>query len=76
MISGVEIQLGSLEPKKFLPKIVGESWNSVKDNRMRHAMKFENIIHENLSHCGWGERILKSTEMSTFGKKIDYHHGE
>jgi hypothetical protein len=61
MIGGVEMQLGSLEPEQFLPKIVGESWISVRDNRMRHAMKFEDIIHENLSHCGCGEWVLKRT---------------
>jgi hypothetical protein len=55
MIGSVEMQLGSLKPEKFLPKIAGESGISVRDNRMRHAMKFEYIIHENLSHYGCGE---------------------
>jgi hypothetical protein len=61
MIGGVEMQLGSLEPEQFLPKIVGESWISVRDNRMRHAMEFEDIIHKNLSHCGCCEWVLKRT---------------
>jgi hypothetical protein len=61
MIGGVEMQLGSLESEQFLPKIVGESWISVRDNRMRHAMEFEYIIHKKLSHYGCGERVLKST---------------
>jgi hypothetical protein len=43
---------------------------------MRHAMKLEDIIHENLSHCGCGEWVLKSTEMSIFGKTINYHHDD
>ena len=55
MIVGVEMQLGSLEFEQFLPTIVGESWILVKDSRMRHAMKFEYIIHENVSHYGCGE---------------------
>jgi hypothetical protein len=61
MIGGAEIKLGSLEPKQFLPKILGEIWICVRDNRMRYAMKFEYIIHENLSQCGCGEWVLKST---------------
>jgi hypothetical protein len=61
MIGGVEMQLGSLEPEKFLPKIVSEIWISIRDNRMRHAMEFEYIIHKNMSHYGCGEWVLKST---------------
>jgi hypothetical protein len=49
------MQLGSLDPKQFIPKIVGECGISVRDNRMRHAIKFEDIIHEKLSHYGCGE---------------------
>jgi hypothetical protein len=74
MIGGAKMKLGFLEPGKFLPKIVGESWISVRDNRMSHVLKFEDIIHENLSLCGGGERVLKSTKMSIFGKMIDDHH--
>jgi hypothetical protein len=59
MIGGDVMQLGSLDPKHLLPKIVGESWLSVKNNRMRHAMNFKDIIHENLSHYGCCEWILK-----------------
>jgi hypothetical protein len=49
MIGNAEMHFGSVEPEQFLPKIVGESWISVRDNRMRHSMRFEDIIHENLS---------------------------
>jgi hypothetical protein len=59
-----------------LPKSVGESGILVRDNRMRHAMKFEDIIHENLSHCGCSEWVLKRKEMSIFGKMINYHHDD
>jgi hypothetical protein len=68
MIGGANMQLGSLEPKQLFPKIAGESGISIRDNRMRYAMKLEDIIHENLSHCGCGEWVLKSIEMSIFGK--------
>jgi hypothetical protein len=61
MIGGAEMQLGSLEPEQFLPKIAGESGIFVRDNRMRHAMKLEDIIHENLSHYGCSEWVLKRT---------------
>jgi hypothetical protein len=46
MIGSVEMQLGSLEPEQFLPKIVGEIWITVEDSRVRHAMEFEDIIHK------------------------------
>jgi hypothetical protein len=49
--------LGSLEPKQFLSKIVGQSWIFVKENRMMNAMKFKYIIHEILIHYGCGESI-------------------
>jgi hypothetical protein len=61
MIGGAEMQLGALEMEQFFPKIVGKSGISVRDNRMRHAMKLEDIIHENLSHCGCCEWVLEST---------------
>jgi hypothetical protein len=76
VIGSDEMQLGSLEPEQCLPKIDGESWISVRDNRMRHAMKFEYIIHKKLSHCGCSEQVLKSTKMSIFGKTADYHHDD
>jgi hypothetical protein len=41
------MQLGALYLEQFLPKIVGESWVMIRDNRMRHAMKLEDLIHEN-----------------------------
>jgi hypothetical protein len=75
MIGGVEMQSGSLESKQFLLKITGESLISIRD-RVRHAIKFEYIIHENLSHCGCDEWVLKSTKMSIFGKNINYHHDD
>jgi hypothetical protein len=59
-----------------LPKIVGESGVSVRDNRIRHAMKLEDIIHEDLSHCGGCEWVLKSTKMSIFGETIYDHHDD
>jgi hypothetical protein len=67
------------EPKFVIMKslyILGESGIYVIDNRMRHAMKIEDIIHENLSHCGCGEWVLKSTKMSIFGNTINYHHDD
>ena len=76
MVGGVEILLGSLEPEHLLPKYFFESWISVRDNRMRHAMKLEDMIHENLIHNGDGERVLKRTEMIIFGKMIYYHHDD
>jgi len=68
--------LGSLEPKQFLSKIVGESWVYIMNNRMSHAMKFEYITHETLSHYGGFEWVLKSVKMSIFGNTIDYHHDD
>jgi hypothetical protein len=76
MIGGVEMQLGSLEPEQFLAKIVGESWISVGDNRLRHAMEFEYNIHKKLIHFGCGEHVLKRKKMNIFGKMIYYNHGD
>jgi hypothetical protein len=59
-----------------LPKIVGESGVSIRNNRMRHAMNLEDMIHEKLSHSGCSKWMLKSTEMSILGKKITYHHDD
>jgi hypothetical protein len=61
MISGVEMQLGFLNPEQFLLKNVGESWITVGDNKVRHAMEFENIIHKHLMQCGCGEWVLRRT---------------
>jgi hypothetical protein len=55
------MQLGALYLEQFLPKIVGESGIFVRDNRMRHAMKLEDIIHEYLSHPGCIEWVLNRT---------------
>jgi hypothetical protein len=55
------MQLGSLEIEQFLPKIAGESWITIKDNRVRHAMEFEDIIRKKISHYGCGEWLLEGT---------------
>jgi hypothetical protein len=68
--------LGSLESEKFLPESVGESGIMVKNNRMRHAMEFEDMIHKNLSDHGGGEWVLKRKKMSIFGKTIHYYHDD
>jgi hypothetical protein len=59
-----------------LPKIASESGVSFKDNRIRHAMNLEDIIHEELSHCDGCEWVLKRKEKSIFGNMIDNHHDE
>jgi hypothetical protein len=76
MIGDVEMQLGALYPEQFFPKIVGESGISFINNRMRHAMKLEDMIHETLSQNGCGKWVLKSTEMSIVGKTINDHHDD
>jgi hypothetical protein len=43
---------------------------------MRHAMKLEDLIHENLSHIGCCKWVLKRKEMSILGKAIKYHRDE
>jgi len=53
--------LGSLELKQFLLKVSGEIWITTRDNREGHSKKFEEIIHENLSHGGCGEWVLEGT---------------
>jgi hypothetical protein len=57
-------------------KVVGESWITVRDNRVGHSMKFEYIIHENLSHYGCCEWVLEGTKMIIFGKAIYYNHDD
>jgi hypothetical protein len=76
MISCDEMQSGSLYPEQFFPKIVGESGIFFINNRMRHGMKLEDMIHETLSHNGGGKWVLKSIEMSILGNMINYHHGD
>jgi hypothetical protein len=61
MIGSVEMQLGALETEQFFPKIASKSGITIKDNRMRHALKLEDIIHENLSHYGGCEWVLERT---------------
>jgi hypothetical protein len=53
MISQAEMQLGSLKLEQLFPNVVGESWIMVKDNRVGHSMKFEDIINENLIRGGY-----------------------
>jgi hypothetical protein len=52
MIGHVEMKLGSLDIEQFFPKVASEGWIMVEDNRPRHCTKFEDLIHENLSHGG------------------------
>jgi hypothetical protein len=59
-----------------LPKIVGESGISIRNNRMRHTMKLKDMIHEQLSHNACGKWVLKSIEMSILGKMINDHRDE
>jgi hypothetical protein len=50
--------------------------SSQRNNRVWHAMKLEDLIHENLSHRGCCKQVLKSTEMIILGKEINNHHDE
>jgi hypothetical protein len=59
-----------------LSKIVGESGVPVRDNRIRNSMNLEDIIHEDLSHYGGCEWVLKRTRMSIFGEMIYDHHDD
>jgi UDP-N-acetylmuramyl tripeptide synthase len=52
MIGDAEMKLGSLELEQFLPESVSESGITIINNRMSHAMEFEDIIHKNLIHSG------------------------
>jgi hypothetical protein len=70
------MQLATLNLEQLLPKIVGESWVAIKNNRMQHAMKLEDPIHEKLSHSGFCKWVLKRKKMSIFGKTINYHHDD
>jgi hypothetical protein len=59
VIGSVEKQFGAMYLEQFLPNISGESGVSVRDNRIRHEMNLEDIIHEYLIHCGSCEWMLK-----------------
>jgi hypothetical protein len=48
----------------------------VGDNRMRHAMEFEDIIHKTLSHCGCNEQVLKRVKMIMIGNNIYYNQDD
>jgi hypothetical protein len=50
--------------------------NSCQKNRVRNAMKLEDLIHEYLSHRGCCKRVLKGLEMSIPGKAINNHHDD
>jgi hypothetical protein len=76
MISCAEMQFSALYLEQFLPKISCERWVVIKNNRVQHAMKLEDLIHENLSHRGCCKRVLKGTEMSILGKAIKNHHDD
>jgi hypothetical protein len=76
MISYAEMQLDAPYPEQFLPKISFESGILIKKNRMRHVMKLEDMVHENLSHSGGGKLALKSTKIIILGKMINNHHDD
>ena len=76
MISCAEMQFGALYLEQFLPKIACEGWVAIINNRVRHAMKLENPIHEDLSHCACCKQVLKGAEMSILGKDINNHHDD
>jgi hypothetical protein len=76
MISCAEMQFGALYLEQFLPKIACESGVAIRNNRVQHAMKLEDLIHEDLSHCGCCKRVLKGAEMSILGKAINNHHDD
>jgi hypothetical protein len=76
MIGHAEKQLGSLELENLLTKIVGQIWITVRDNRVRHAMEFEDTIHENFIHCICGEWVLERKKMRMFGKVIYENYDE
>jgi hypothetical protein len=59
MIDSVEMELGALDTKQFLPNIVGKSGISVKDNRMRHDMKLECILTGKKQGYKVGNKILR-----------------
>jgi hypothetical protein len=70
------MQLCALYLEQFLPKISCESWVAIINNRVRHTMKLEDLIHEYLSHRGYSKRVLKGVEMSILGKVINNHHDD
>jgi hypothetical protein len=76
MINCAEMQLCALYLEQLLPKIACESWVMIRKNRVRNAMKLEDLIHEYLSHRGCCKRVLKGPEMSIPGKAINNHHDD
>jgi hypothetical protein len=74
MISCAELQFCALYLEQFLPKIACESWVAIRNSRVRHAMKLEDLIHEDLSHRGCCKWVLKGAEMTVLGKAINNHH--
>jgi hypothetical protein len=75
-ISCAEMQLCALYLEQFLPKIACESWVAIRNIRVWHAMKLEDLIHEYLSHRGCCKWVLKGAEMSILGKAINNHHDD
>jgi hypothetical protein len=76
MISYAEMKFSAFYLEQFLPKIACESWVTIKNNRVRHAMNLEYLIHENLSHYGCCKQVLKGVEMRILGKAINNHHDD
>jgi hypothetical protein len=76
MISCAEMQFDALYLEQFLPKIACEIWVTIKNNRVWHDMKLEDLIHEYLSHCGCCKQVLKGAKMSILGKVINNHHDD
>ena len=51
------LELRAMELEKLLPKIASEGGISIRHNRSGHAIHFENLINEDLSHQGWSEWV-------------------
>jgi hypothetical protein len=76
MISNVGMKFGALYLEQFLPKNACESWVTIRNNRVQHAMKLEDLIHETLSHRGCCKRVLKGEKVSILGNAINNHHDD
>jgi hypothetical protein len=51
--------LGSMESDHFLLESDGKILITVRNNKMRHVVEIEDVIHKTLSHSGCCERELK-----------------
>jgi hypothetical protein len=76
MISCAEMQFSALYLEQFLLEIACEIWVVIINNRVRHAMNLEDLIHEDLGHRGCCKWVLKGEEMSILGKAINNHHDD